>query len=162
MSKTYVAGAISGFVGGIIGAYVLGHLDLKSVMPPAAARASATRASGLSSYRPGCATAPLTKMSTVGGAGGLTVSPTGIRAWVPAGWTTSHPTPPARATTPAIANATRRGVTPVGLFADANTHKSVTNELIHAQAGSRSRWLARDHAEATAGQYWRGGVPGRR
>jgi hypothetical protein len=39
MSKTYLAGAISGFVGGIIGAMILGHFDLKSVMPPATAAA---------------------------------------------------------------------------------------------------------------------------
>jgi hypothetical protein len=39
MNKSYVAGALSGFIGGIIGAYLLGHLDLKSVVPPAAAAA---------------------------------------------------------------------------------------------------------------------------
>ena len=59
------------------------------VMPPAAAIASATRASGLSSYNPGWTTAPLTKMSTVGGAGGSTVSPTGTggAAYTPQSWT---------------------------------------------------------------------------
>ena len=39
MNKSYVAGALSGFIGGIVGAYVLGHLHLKSVVPPAAAAA---------------------------------------------------------------------------------------------------------------------------
>jgi hypothetical protein len=37
MNKTYVAGAVSGFIGGIIGAFVLGNLDLRSVLPQAAA-----------------------------------------------------------------------------------------------------------------------------
>jgi hypothetical protein len=35
MNKSYVAGALSGFIGGIIGAYMLGHLG--SVLPQAAA-----------------------------------------------------------------------------------------------------------------------------
>jgi len=39
VNKTYVAGALSGFIGGIVGAYVLGHVDLGSVLPPAAAAA---------------------------------------------------------------------------------------------------------------------------
>ena len=37
MNKSYVAGALSGFVGGLIGAFALGHLDLGSVLPKAAA-----------------------------------------------------------------------------------------------------------------------------
>jgi hypothetical protein len=37
MNKTYVAGVLSGFIGGMVGALVLGHLDLRSVLPQAAA-----------------------------------------------------------------------------------------------------------------------------
>ncbi len=37
MNKTYVSGALSGFIGGIIGAYVLGHADLHNILPQAAA-----------------------------------------------------------------------------------------------------------------------------
>lgn len=37
MNKTYIAGALSGFIGGLIGAFALGHLDLGSVLPKAAA-----------------------------------------------------------------------------------------------------------------------------
>ena len=36
MNKAYVAGALSGFLGGIIGAYALGALGLRSVLPQAA------------------------------------------------------------------------------------------------------------------------------
>jgi hypothetical protein len=36
MNKAYVAGALSGFLGGIIGAYALGALGLRSVPPQAA------------------------------------------------------------------------------------------------------------------------------
>jgi hypothetical protein len=36
MTKTYLAGVMSGFVGGLLGAYVLGHLD-RGVRPPLAA-----------------------------------------------------------------------------------------------------------------------------
>ena len=38
MNKSYVTGALSGFIGGIIGAFVLGH-SRSSVMPRAAAAA---------------------------------------------------------------------------------------------------------------------------
>jgi hypothetical protein len=37
VNKSYVVGALSGFIGGIIGAYALGHLG--SVLPQAAATA---------------------------------------------------------------------------------------------------------------------------
>jgi hypothetical protein len=40
MNKSYVAGALSGFVGGIIGAYLLGHVGPGSVLPQTAAAAS--------------------------------------------------------------------------------------------------------------------------
>ena len=39
MNKSYVTGALSGFIGGIIGAFVLGHLG--SVVPRAGAAAAA-------------------------------------------------------------------------------------------------------------------------
>lgn len=42
MNRSYVAGALSGFIGGLIGAYVLGHLNLNSVVPPAAAAGAAS------------------------------------------------------------------------------------------------------------------------
>ena len=37
MNKAYIAGTFSGFIGGIIGAYFLGHADLGSGLPQAAA-----------------------------------------------------------------------------------------------------------------------------
>lgn len=40
MNKTYIAGPLLGFVGGIIGACVLGHADLRSLLTPAAAATS--------------------------------------------------------------------------------------------------------------------------
>lgn len=40
MNKTYLAGLMSGFIGGIVGAFVLGHFDLRAVLPPAAAATS--------------------------------------------------------------------------------------------------------------------------
>jgi hypothetical protein len=47
MSKTYVAGLVSGFIGGVMGAFVLGHFGGLSVSPASAAPAqdmiSATR-----------------------------------------------------------------------------------------------------------------------
>jgi hypothetical protein len=39
VNKTYVMGALSGFIGGIVGAYLLGHLGINSVLPVAAAAA---------------------------------------------------------------------------------------------------------------------------
>jgi hypothetical protein len=39
VNKTYAMGALSGFVGGIVGAYLLGHLGINSVLPVAAAAA---------------------------------------------------------------------------------------------------------------------------
>jgi hypothetical protein len=40
MNKTYVAGTVSGFLGGVIGAFVLGHLGLVSLLPQASAAAA--------------------------------------------------------------------------------------------------------------------------
>jgi hypothetical protein len=37
VNKTYVAGVLSGFIGGILGAYVLGHIDRGALLPQAAA-----------------------------------------------------------------------------------------------------------------------------
>lgn len=37
MNRMYVAGTLSGFIGGVFGAHVLGHLELRSVIPQAAA-----------------------------------------------------------------------------------------------------------------------------
>src|ERR1700680_4690538 len=37
MNRMYVAGTLSGFIGGVFGAYVLGHFELRSVIPQAAA-----------------------------------------------------------------------------------------------------------------------------
>jgi hypothetical protein len=39
VNKPYVTGALSGFIGGIIGAYLLGHLGINIVLPQAAAAA---------------------------------------------------------------------------------------------------------------------------
>lgn len=40
MNRMYVAGTLSGFIGGLLGAYVLGHFELRSVIPQAAAAAA--------------------------------------------------------------------------------------------------------------------------
>jgi hypothetical protein len=39
MNKSYVTGLVSGFIGGVLGAYVLGHVEGDAVVPPAAAAA---------------------------------------------------------------------------------------------------------------------------
>lgn len=39
MNKTYIAGTLSGFIGGIIGAFVLAHAELGTLLPQAAAAA---------------------------------------------------------------------------------------------------------------------------
>jgi hypothetical protein len=45
MNKTYLAGALSGFVGGLIGAFALGHLGPGSLIPKAAAAQDVVSAS---------------------------------------------------------------------------------------------------------------------
>src|SRR5580704_3598859 len=106
----------------------------RDVIPPAAATASATRAPGLSSYRPGWATAPLTKMRTVGGAGGSTVAPTGTGAAADAWWRTDQPATPARTRVPTMATNSLRGVIPDCMSSLANIHGSVAQGRLRDQA----------------------------
>src|SRR6202035_3508113 len=82
--------------------------------------------SGLSSYRPGWTTAPLTKTRTVGGAGGSTVSPgTGIGAAADAWCITDQPAAPQRASSAAPTSSIRRGLILRCCLVFANMHESV-------------------------------------
>lgn len=39
MSKSYLTGVLSGFIGGVLGAYLLGYVERDAIVPPAAAAA---------------------------------------------------------------------------------------------------------------------------